>query len=164
MTSTPPCLFPPTKTPHSRPPSKNATWEDPPSTTLPFAYDEAPSKFYFEVESVGNLEPDAVVQQGIKVMQQKLAAVIRDLEGSADAGGVGNGDANGASGGDGLGFGGPSFGGADPVQSGQDGFGPEGGFATPFLTGQGGNGSVWGGGATPYGATPYGQQNGWAGS
>ncbi|MCJ1465966.1 45 kDa subunit of RNA polymerase II [Pseudocyphellaria aurata] len=143
------------------PPSKNATWEDPPSTTLPFAYDASPSKFYFEVESVGNLEPDAVVQQGIKVMQQKLAAVIRDLEGSTDVGGIGNGDANAS--GDGLGFGGPSFGGADAAQTGADGFGAEG-FATPFLTGQGGSGSVWGGGATPYGATPYGQQSGWSGS
>lgn len=59
----------------------------PPSTTAPFAYDAVPSKFYLEVESVGNLEPDAVVQQAIKVLQQKLAAVIQELEGPHADGG-----------------------------------------------------------------------------
>ena len=151
--------IPPAKPP-TRPPSKNATWEETPSSTLPFAYDAAPSKFYFEVESVGNLEPDAVVQQGIKVMQQKLAAVIRDLEGGSANADAPAGDATAAvAGPDGIGFGGPGFGAADPGP-GDQGFAADG-FATPFLGVQGA-GSVWGGGATPYGATPYGQ-NGWTG-
>lgn len=103
-----------------------------------------PSKFYFDVESVGNLEPDNVVQQAIKVIQQKLAAVIQELEGdsSRDAGDVGGGG-----GGDG---------GARSPLMGESGYGE--GFTTPFI-GAGGQ-SAWGGGATPYGATPYGQ-NGW---
>lgn len=139
----------------ARPLSKNATWEDPPSSTLPFDYDAAPSRFYFEVESVGNLEPDVLVQQAVKVMQQKLAVVIRDLEGGSGNPDAPLGDPNGpAAGPDGLGFGNPGFGASDP--------GPgEQGFATPFLGAQE-TGSVWGGGATPYGATPYGQ-NGWNG-
>lgn len=147
-------------TPSTRPPSKNATWEEPPSSTLPFAYDAAPSHFYFEVESVGNLDPDAVVQQGIKVMQQKLAAVIRDLEGSSANADVPASDATAAATGpDGIAFSAPGFGAADPGP-GEQGFNADG-FATPFLGGQGA-GSVWGGSATPYGATPYGQ-NGWTG-
>lgn len=138
-----------------RPLSKNATWEDPASTTLPFAYDALPSKFYFEVESVGSLEPDNIVQQGIKVLQQKLALLLHDLDGPDVGGGVGDGGPE-----NGIGFGAGGFGGADPGQAGQDAFGGDG-FATPFLGGGQGGGSVWGGGATPYGATPYGQ-NGWA--
>lgn len=92
---------------------------------------------------MGNLEPDSVVQQGIKILQQKLAAVVQELAGGDDSNR--NGDINGA-----------------------DGF-PDGartpdaevnqGFTTPYVNG--GATSAWGGGATPYGATPYGQ-GGWS--
>lgn len=133
-----------------RPKSKNAAWEDPPADGAPFNYDAHPSKFYLEVESVGNLEPDAVVQQGIKVMQQKLAAVLQELEGSSGDGG--RGGADGFSGGDdGAGGGMMNGGGGDYMG--------EQGYTTPYVNG--GGASTWGGGATPYGATPYGQ-NGWA--
>src|SRR5271167_3616614 len=74
-----------------RPKSKYADWEDPPQAGEPFDYDAVPSRFYFEVESAGNLEPDTVIQQGIKVLQQKLAVVIQDLT-------EGDGAANGMSG------------------------------------------------------------------
>lgn len=102
-----------------------------------------PNNFYFEVESIGNLEPDAIIQQGIKVMQQKLAAVLQDLT-------EGDGQANG--------------GGYDAPQSPDVGMGGQNwqdqGYATPY-----GGGNAWGGGggaATPYGATPYGQNgHGW---
>jgi DNA-directed RNA polymerase II subunit RPB3 len=105
-----------------------------------------PKNFYFEVESIGNLEPDAIIQQGIKVMQQKLAAVIQDLT-------EGDGRANN--------------GGYDAPQSPDTGMNGGGwqdpGYATPY----GNTASAWSGGAgaaTPYGATPYGQNhgNGWA--
>lgn len=104
-----------------------------------------PHTFYYDVESIGNLEPDAVVHQGIKVLQQKLAAVIQELTG--DVGGGRPGDdyeprspTNGIDGG-----------GAD--------YNMEQGYTTPY--GGGGGASAWGGGATPYGATPYGN-SGWA--
>ncbi|MCJ1227196.1 45 kDa subunit of RNA polymerase II [Toensbergia leucococca] len=122
--------------------SKNTKEEDAPQPSDLFNYAASPHKFYIDIESIGNLEPDAVVQQGIKVLQQKLAAVIQELTG--DEGRNGNGDGGGAAGS--L----RSPGGGD--------YGGDVGFATPF--GNGGNASAWGGGATPYGATPYGQ-NGW---
>jgi DNA-directed RNA polymerase II subunit RPB3 len=33
------------------------------------------------VETVGGLEPDEIVQQGIRVLQQKLGVVIQELQG-----------------------------------------------------------------------------------
>ncbi|KAI9879428.1 MAG: 45 kDa subunit of RNA polymerase II [Pleopsidium flavum] len=130
------------------PKSKNATWEEPPQEGEPFDYDAMPSRFYFEVESVGNLEPDAIIQQGIKVMQQKLAAVIQELTGDEGRNGV-NGDAV-------DGFGGPRS--PDGINGGGN-YAIDQGYTTPYVNG--GGASAWGGGATPYGATPYGQ-NGWA--
>lgn len=115
--------------------------EDPPQDGEPFNYEATPSQFFYNLESIGNLEPDAVVQQGIKVMQQKLAAVLQELAGTET-----NGDANGF---------GPE---TDGMQDGQD-YGVDQGYTTPYVN-PGGATSAWGGGATPYGATPYGQ-SGW---
>ena len=133
---------------HFRPKSKYSDWEELPQEGEVFDYDAVPERFYFEVESVGNLEPDAIIQQGIKVLQQKLAAVIQDLtEGDAQINGV-----NG-------------HGGYEAPRSPDIGGGAwqEPGYTTPY--GNGGNGNQWGGAgaATPYGATPYGQNgtNGW---
>jgi len=121
--------------------SENSKLEDPPQDGEPFNYEAIPSQFFYNLESIGNLEPDAVVQQGIKVMQQKLAAVLQELAGTET-----NGDANGF---------GPE---ADGMQDGQD-YGVDQGYTTPYVN-PGGATSAWGGGATPYGATPYGQ-SGW---
>lgn len=96
-----------------------------------------PHRFFFDIETVGGLEPDQIMQQGIKVLQQKLAAVIQELTGSDETNGV-----------DGFG------GGQSPQMNGAPGYGgPDPGYTTPY-----GNASVWGGAgnATPYGATPYG--------
>lgn len=125
--------------------SKYAEWEEPPQEGEPFDYDAVPERFYFEVESVGNLDPDSIIQQGIKVLQQKLAAVIQDLT-------DGDGNSNGMNG---AGFEGPRS--PDVGQGWQDQ-----GYTTPY--GNGGQASTWGGAATPYGATPYGQNgaNGWS--
>jgi DNA-directed RNA polymerase II subunit RPB3 len=101
------------------------------------------------VESIGNLEPDAIIQQGIKVLQQKLATVIQDLT-ESDA------QTNGINGG---GYDAPRS--PDVGMNGQPW--QEQGYTTPY--GNGGNASAWGAGAaTPYGATPYGQNgtNGWS--
>ena len=104
-----------------------------------------PTKFHFEVESVGCLEPDAIIQQGIKVLQQKLALVIQDLTEGEGAGGADDG--------------------YEPARS-PDPMGMNGqpwqdqGYTTPF----GNSGSTqnqWTqGSTTPYGATPYGQNGG----
>lgn len=129
-----------------RPKSKYAAWEEPAQEGEPFDYDAVPERFYFEVESVGNLDPDAIVQQGIKVLQQKLAACIQDL-----TEGEGGND----------GFDGPRS--PDMGMNGANGW-DNPGYTTPYQAG--GQASTWGGqqgGATPYGATPYGQPaaNGW---
>ncbi|KAH8687626.1 DNA-directed RNA polymerase [Tricladium varicosporioides] len=128
------------------PKSKYADLEEPPQESEPFNFDAVPDRFYFEVESIGNLEPDAVVQQGIKVLQQKLAAVIQDLtEGDGNGGMNDNYDAP-----------------RSPDVNMNGGGWQDPGYTTPF---GGGNQSAWGQGATtPYGATPYGQNgsNGWS--
>lgn len=108
----------------------------------PFDYAAVPTRFFYDVETVGGLDPDQIVTQGINTLQHKLASIIHELSG-------------GAGGPDGMDLGGaqsPTLGGA--------GYGADGGYTTP---GYGGT-SQWGGGAaqggtTPYGATPYGQ--GW---
>lgn len=58
-------------------------------------------QFFFKVETVGGLSPDAVVLEGIRVLQQKLALVIQELaKGSGGGGGNqgGNAGANGVNG------------------------------------------------------------------
>lgn len=145
----------------SRPISTNAEWETPAPPDLPFDYDAKPSTFYFDVESIGNIEPDAVVQQGITVLQRKLAGVLSSLTGASDEDGDMNGAdrRNGADGGpDGAGGRSPD---AYEPPEGMDtgGFTSYGAGAGPGTGGQ----SAWGGagGATPYGATPYGQSGGY---
>ncbi|KAF2200519.1 DNA-directed RNA polymerase subunit D [Delitschia confertaspora ATCC 74209] len=113
----------------------NANIDGVPQEGEAFDYDAAPTRFFFDVETVGGMEPDTIVQQGIRVLQQKLANVIQELQGGED-----------------IDMGG--FGGQSPQMNG-------GGYGDPTagsFSAYGGNASVWGGGATPYGATPYGQQ------
>lgn len=83
-----------------------------------------------------------MVLQGIKVLQQKLALVIQELSGDDR-----NGDADG--------FGAPRS--PDGMQAGGD-YGMNQGYTTPF--GDTGGQTMYGGGTTPFGATPYGQ-SGW---
>lgn len=125
-----------TAIPTTRPISENAKQEIPPPPDAPFDFDAQPDKFYFDVESVGNLEPDAIVQQGIKVLQNKLAFIIQELSGTR-----GDGDANGDGGG---------------ARSPEAYEPPDPQNFTPYRQVNGGGQSTWGGGATPYGAEPYG--------
>lgn len=140
--------------------SANGDWEEPAPEGAPFDYDAEPEKFYIDVETVGGLEPDSVVQQGIKVLQQKLAAVIQELAGVDDRDGM-----EGINGG---GYAPRSPERTDALAGGLTRYGGGDGYTTQYR--QEGQGSVWGGagviagGATPYGATPYGQSgqsNGW---
>jgi DNA-directed RNA polymerase II subunit RPB3 len=110
-----------------------------------FDYDAVPSRFFFDVETVGGLDPDQIVTQGIKTLQVKLATIIKELRGGGD-------DLNGQ-----------DYGGAQSPQMHGEYGGPDQGFITPYAGGGGGGGnSVWGAGnvaqgsTTPYGATPYG--------
>lgn len=111
-----------------------------------FDPDVKPSTFFFDVEGVGTLEPDQIIQQGITVLQEKLAEIIRGLGGAGAEDGM-NGDAGSPDGYE------PA-----PVDA--------GGYTAYGAGGMGaaGGASSWGGGlggATPYGATPYGQNGGY---
>ncbi|KAI5310226.1 45 kDa subunit of RNA polymerase II [Ascosphaera atra] len=135
--------------------SANAEWETPADPNMPFDYDAVPSTFYLDVESVGSLEPDAIVQQGINVLQRKLAEIISAIQAPEDGA---DGDMNGLGG---MGMnGGQSPDAYEPPEVADGGFTAYGMGAGMGGQGQGGA-SVWGGagigGATPYGATPYGQ-------
>ena len=112
----------------------------PPNPDEPFNYDAVPTRFFYDVETVGGLEPDQIVTQGISILQRKLAEIIKELSG---------------------GVGGPEdFGGAQSPTLNGAGYGDAGGYTPVGGPGYGGA-SSWGGaaqgGATPYGATPYGQ-------
>jgi DNA-directed RNA polymerase II subunit RPB3 len=137
----------------SRPKSQYADWEDPPQEGEPFDYDALPSRYYFEVESAGSMEPDIIIQEGIKELQHKLAALLHGL-------GESDGTNNGPGGrGD---YDGPRS--PDAHMDGGDAGGwQQDGYMTAY--GGGGNQSAWGGGGerTPYGQTPYGNsgQGGW---
>ncbi|KAI3406677.1 rpb3 [Candida oxycetoniae] len=75
------------------PKSENCRWEEAPDPEAKFDYNAKPSKFYFDVETVGNLPPKDVVIESIKTLQTKLASIAIELnkesvEGSnAQAGG-----------------------------------------------------------------------------
>lgn len=135
------------------PDSKNAGWEEPPQEGDVFDYDAEPTRFYINIEGSGVMPPDQILHSGIRVLQQKLATVIQELQHS------GQGQMNG----------GPR----SPDMMDMTGNATAYGHETAY-----GGGSAWGGvtapaagpsgwdqpagGATPYGATPYGQSGvGW---
>lgn len=93
-----------------------------------------------DVESIGNLEPDMIIQQGIFVLQKKLALTVSELTGEGE-----NGHAAGPEDAEMMGAGDPD---AYEPPEGMDG-------------NMGGYGNApWGASAqTPYGATPYGQSS-----
>ncbi|KAL1984978.1 hypothetical protein VTN96DRAFT_8534 [Rasamsonia emersonii] len=129
--------------------SENGKWETPNPPDQPFDYDAQPSNFYLDVESVGNLEPDAIIQQAIYVLQTKLAVVIDSLN-----------NPDGHEGANGMAEDEDMVGGA--VRS-PDAYEPPEGIDGGGFTAYGANGgrSAWGGGTTPYGTTPYGQNYGY---
>lgn len=125
-----------------RPKSQYERFEEPAQEGVPFDYDAQPERFYFTVESVGNHEPDQIVQQSIQVMQKKLAQCLKEL--TEDSSGMnGGGDYAPQS----PGYNPPNGGGAAWQDQGYNGGAVTPGYqgsTTPYAT-------------TPYGATPYGQ-------
>jgi DNA-directed RNA polymerase II subunit RPB3 len=139
---------------------RNANWEsEDTAADAAFDPDATPGAFFFDVEGVGTLDPDQIVQEGIKVLQNKLALVIQGLGGGADNENNTNGDANAIAGAAAAAAGRATPGFAqDPGAYGGDQT-SYGGYAGGSNTAYGGGG----GGATSYG-TPYGAQgqNGYA--
>lgn len=97
------------------------------------------------MESAGSIDPDQIIQEGIKVMQEKLALMLHNVTGEAD---TAMDD----------GFDGPR----SPNMGMEDNGWQDQGYTTPYNAG---NQSAWGGAATtPYNTTtPYGSsgQSGW---
>lgn len=121
-----------------RPKSKYAQWEEPAQEGEPFNYDAKPDRFYFEVEAAGCMEPDQIIQSGIRVLQQKIGALLKGLDPrkyggeEADVDGPRSPDMN-------------MDGGTTPWQ--------DAGYTTPY---GGGGGNTAYGGAPGYSTTPYG--------
>ncbi|CAK9441364.1 uncharacterized protein LODBEIA_P52320 [Lodderomyces beijingensis] len=61
------------------PKSKNCSAEEPPDPEARFNYNAVPSRFYFDVETVGNLTPKDVVLEAIDTLQKKLAGISIEL-------------------------------------------------------------------------------------
>ncbi len=136
----------------SRPKSKYAQWEEPLQEGEPFDYDAVPNRFYFEVEASGTMEPDLIIQGGIRVLQQKIGGLLKGLDprkyggDDTDMDGPRSPDMN-------------MDGGTTPWQ--------DGGYTTPY-----GNNTAYGGGNTAYGggtsyggsATAYGNGTAYGGS
>jgi DNA-directed RNA polymerase II subunit RPB3 len=103
-----------------------------------------PTRFFYDVETVGGLDPDQIVLKGIETLQRKLAGVIQELQGGDQMDGA-------------------DFGGAQSPQMNGGYGGQDGGYTTPGYGGASswGNGGQAQGGTTPYGATPYGGGNPW---
>ncbi len=116
---------------------RNANWEsEDTAADAAFDPDAQPGAFFFDVEGVGTLEPDSIVQEGIKVLQNKLAAIIQGLDGGAEKA---HGDAAGRA---------TPFAQEPAYDGNQTSYG---GYAAGANTAYG----AGGGGATSYG-TPYG--------
>ncbi|KAF2277610.1 insert subdomain of RNA polymerase alpha subunit [Westerdykella ornata] len=108
----------------------------PPQEGEPFDYDAVPTRFFFDVETVGGMPPDEIVTKGISTLQEKLAAVIQELKG---------GDA-----GDNLDFGGAQ----SPTMNGMGYGGQDAGYTTPY-GGGGPSATAYGGATSAYGGNPW---------
>ncbi|KAI1418267.1 insert subdomain of RNA polymerase alpha subunit [Hypoxylon sp. FL1857] len=125
------------------PKSKYAELEEPLAKPEDFDYDAVPSRFYFEVEGIGNIQSDAIILEGVKELQRKLAGLIH---------GLGENDGMNEE------YDGPR---SPDAMDGGAGYMDQG-YTTPY--GNPGGASAWGGGATAYGTTPYGNSgsSGWS--
>jgi hypothetical protein len=59
---------------------KKTDWEEPSKENGPVDYSVKAEKFYFDMETIGSLKPNDVVELGIGVLQTKLAEIVLALE------------------------------------------------------------------------------------
>lgn len=60
--------------------ARNAAWDpDDAATDAPFDPDAQPNAFFFDLEATGVLDPLEIVDEGVTVLQNKLAEVIKGL-------------------------------------------------------------------------------------
>jgi DNA-directed RNA polymerase II subunit RPB3 len=126
---------------------RSKDWEEPAQDGERFDYDAEPRQFFINLEGTGVMQPDAVLHNGIRTLQEKLANVIKGLRDTGE-GGQANGIDGGGSPMDGLINGAGTAYGAQSAYGGQTNYGGmDPGYQTPAY----GQGSVYGGMATPYG-------------
>ncbi|GMM35010.1 DNA-directed RNA polymerase II core subunit [Saccharomycopsis crataegensis] len=118
------------------PKSDYCAYEEPPNPDEKFDYTAKPNNFYFDVETVGTINPNEVILRGIRELRNKVAGVIYSLD-EIVARNANEGNAE-------------NIGGA--------GFGTVYGGATQY-GGTAYGGTAYGGG-TQYGGTAYGTQYG----
>lgn len=131
-------------------PAKNGQWEEPPQEGEPFDYKAEPSNFYINIEGTGVMPPDQILHSGIRVLQNKLANIIHNLDADSD-----QGQANGFGGfsPDPMANGGTTqYGGQSAYGGAGTAYGQDPGYQTPAYGS--GQQSVYGQ-ATPYGQRPY---------
>ncbi|WFD06783.1 RNA polymerase II subunit 3 [Malassezia vespertilionis] len=61
------------------PESKNAREEELPLEGAPFDPNRKANRFYFDVESVGNLHPAEIVETGLSLMEYRTAQIVQEL-------------------------------------------------------------------------------------
>lgn len=136
------------------PKSENCRLEEAPDPDAKFDYNAVPSKFYFDVETVGNLPPNEVVLQGVQTLQAKLAAIALELTKS-------NVEGNNAQTGGFTTYGRTDYGGQTPGADASYGDAGYGGADTYGGVGAGGAGGYGGAG---YGGSGNYDNNGYGGA
>lgn len=107
---------------------RNAQWEDPEEQADASVNPEAkPSAFFFDVESVGMLEPDDIVAEGVYALQLKLSQLKTALDPQGTAV---NGDEDGD-------YNPPADFGAGDYGNGYGGYGGNGDYGAPAMNGGG---------------------------
>jgi len=146
--------------------SENSKLEPTPDETTHFDYTAEPNQFYINLETVGTIDAETCFQQGIRVLQTKLAEIVHSLSPQSQSNGAGDDYEPQSPGREGPGgYAGGQGGFTSYGQGNQSAYGGGGGV-TPY---GGGANTAYGGGTTPYGqpqgggaTTPhYGQPSGW---
>jgi DNA-directed RNA polymerase II subunit RPB3 len=132
-------------------PVKNGQWEEPPQEGEPFDYRAEPSNFYINLEGTGVMPPDVILHSGIRVLQNKLANIIHNLDADSDPAQT-NGFQFGGFSPVGPPNGGTTQYGGQSAYGGGTAYGQDPGYTTPGYPATGQQ-SVYGQ------ATPYGQRN-----
>ncbi|GAA6049404.1 hypothetical protein JCM3770_007329 [Rhodotorula araucariae] len=123
------------------PVSDNGKYEKKPEDTDAFPYNEKPSRFYYDVEAVGQLKPEDIVLKGLDALILQLGQLRQGLLDLTNQGEHGQMGVNGA--GMGMEGGGDAFGAGDGGYGGASAYGGAYGAAPPP-----------GGGAYGYGGAP----------
>ncbi|BGP56399.1 hypothetical protein JCM8202_000321 [Rhodotorula sphaerocarpa] len=144
------------------PVSENGRFEKKPEDTDPFPFNEKPSRFYYDVEAVGQLKPEDIVLKGLDALILQMGQLRQGILDLTSQGHEGQPAADGGNGMhmDGVmmnGTGAPAFGVGDGGYGGQNAFGgpyPNAAPA-PMHAGGGGGGGYGGYAASPRGAGGY---------